>query len=321
MNKVIRNEKKGFTKALVIFIDILGSQSRNDFQELYEINELFHNELLENVKQDREYIAYQRHIYTFSDCAYLIYDYKDKSVDNWGELFNVALLNCEPLLMKFLSKGLVFRGGVAFGDVYYDENKNMFFGDAVNRAYQYESKTAKFPRIIIEDYVANQIFKIIKKQDICIVRRDSDEQYYLNYFKSLQEGIDYSIIVQKNNTQFIDDLIILCEHRISQFSNNTNVRFKYEWLKEYAEKSINYNIIGKVEYKKPFWDKLFDSSEFKYSECMNANYNVDYHDLFESLNLKKEVMPNVGPSYEDNKVNECKDTRFLNTKIEDIEAL
>ena len=75
------NEKR-FDKALVIFVDILGSQSRDDFNELFKINELFHSELLGNKSQDREYATYQRHIYTFSDCAYIIYDYRNKSTSN-----------------------------------------------------------------------------------------------------------------------------------------------------------------------------------------------------------------------------------------------
>ena len=71
--------QKKFEKALVIFVDILGSQNRNDFDELFRTNELFHSELLGNKKQDRKYVAYQRHIFTFSDCAYIIYDYRHKS--------------------------------------------------------------------------------------------------------------------------------------------------------------------------------------------------------------------------------------------------
>ena len=259
MNEILHSKKKGYTKALVIFIDILGSQSRDDFDELYEINELFHSELLNNVKQDRYYIAYQRHIYTFSDCAYLIYDYKDKFENNWGSLFNVALLNCEPLLMKFLSRELIFRGGVAFGSVYYDNNKNMFFGDAVNKAYQYESTVAKVPRIIIDDYVGDQITPLYSGKKRCIVQKDLDVKYYLNYFKSLQEGIDYSPIIQKTNEQFINDLIGLCINRISSFSSNDNIRLKYEWLKAYLEKSKNYDIIGKIEYKKPLWDRIVNN--------------------------------------------------------------
>ena len=46
--------KKGFHKAIVIFIDILGSRSRNSFEELYEINELFHTVLLNNAKQNHK---------------------------------------------------------------------------------------------------------------------------------------------------------------------------------------------------------------------------------------------------------------------------
>ena len=69
--------KKGFHKAIVIFIDILGSRSRNSFEELYEINELFHTVLLNNAKQNHKLDRLKRHIYTFSDCAYIIYDEKE----------------------------------------------------------------------------------------------------------------------------------------------------------------------------------------------------------------------------------------------------
>ena len=109
--------------------------------------------MLANRNQDRDYTAYQRHIFTFSDCAYIFYDYKD-GIENCrhdlGALFEVALVNCEPLLMKFLSKGLIFRGGVAYGNVYCEENRNMFFGEAVNKAYLIESKKAKFPIKLFE---------------------------------------------------------------------------------------------------------------------------------------------------------------------------
>ncbi len=111
--------------------------------------------------------------------------------------------------MKFLSEGLVIRGGAAYGDVYYDENKNMFFGDAVNKSYQYESKIAKYPRIALDEYVAEEVIKYTKKVDKrykkrrknggltfndhvgCIVSLDSDRKYYLNYFNSIQHGRDF----------------------------------------------------------------------------------------------------------------------------------
>lgn len=294
-------KEKSFDKAFVIFVDILGSQSRNDFNELFKINELFHSELLGNKSQDREYAAYQRHIYTFSDCAYIIYDYRNRSTSNLGVLFDVALLNCEPLLMKFLSKGLLIRGGAAYGDVYYDENKNMFFGDAVNRAYQYESKTAKYPRIVIDEYVAKEVIKYTKRIDKrskkrnksedltfndhvgCIVSLDSDRKYYLNYFNSIQHGRDYSLIIKKSNKQFLEDVLSMCDERIALFEDNENIRTKYEWLKSYAERSINKNVGRAVVYIKPFWDKVFGRMLPEYSSQFTEHM----------------PMPNVGISYSD----------------------
>lgn len=306
------SDKKRFDKAFVVFIDILGSQSRNDFNELFKINELFHSELLGNKYQDRDYVAYQRHIYTFSDCAYIIYDYKNKSTSNLGALFDVALLNCEPLLMKFLSEGLVIRGGAAYGDVYYDKNKNMFFGDAVNRAYQYESKIAKYPRIVLDEYVAEEVIKYTKRVDKrskkrgknesmtfedhvgCIVSLDSDKKYYLNYFNSIQHGRDYSLIIKKSNIQFFEDIISMCNERIVLFRENENIRSKYEWLKTYAELSKNERIDKAVVYKKPFWDKVFgqvlpDDMALPKGHLIMPNVGIsisdeEQHEIFEKYN-------------------------------------
>lgn len=306
------SDEKRFKKAFVIFIDILGSQSRSDFNELFKINELFHSELLGNKSQDREYVAYQRHIYTFSDCAYIIYDYRNESTSNLGALFDIALLNCEPLIMKFLSEGLVIRGGAAYGDVYYDENKNMFFGDAVNKAYQYESKIAKYPRIVLDEYVAEKVIKYTRRIDKCykkrrknggltfddhvgcIVSLDSDRKYYLNYFNSIQHGRNYSLIIKKSNKQFLKDIISMCNERIVLFRENEHVRVKYEWLKKYAEKSINEHIGKAVEYKKSFWDKVFDRMLPEYrtlftEDMQMANVGISYSDkeqleIFEKFN-------------------------------------
>lgn len=44
------NEPNGFAKYLVIFVDILGSQNRVDFQETYKINKIFMKSLKETSK-------------------------------------------------------------------------------------------------------------------------------------------------------------------------------------------------------------------------------------------------------------------------------
>ena len=97
------NEPNSFSKYLVIFVDILGSQNRDDFQENYKINKIFHEELEKNKQNDMSHTVYFRKIYTFSDCAYIFYSFKDGISDerkNEGELFKVALcmVLCQDLV-------------------------------------------------------------------------------------------------------------------------------------------------------------------------------------------------------------------------------
>lgn len=79
-------EPNSFSKYLVIFVDILGSQNRTDFQEMYQINKIFYDEFEKNQKNDRSHTAYERKIFTFSDCAYIFYHFKDGISDERKDL-------------------------------------------------------------------------------------------------------------------------------------------------------------------------------------------------------------------------------------------
>ena len=99
------NEDKKFSQYLVIFVDILGSQNKTDFEEMYHINKIFHEEFEKNQNKDMEHTVYFRKIYTFSDCAYIFYKFKDEISNerkNLSKLFTVALCNCEPIFLRFL---------------------------------------------------------------------------------------------------------------------------------------------------------------------------------------------------------------------------
>lgn len=231
--------EKKFNKALVIFIDILGSKSRKEFNELYKINRVFHSVLRGNKKNDRDYTSYQRHIYTFSDCAYIIYDYKNHETNNIGGLINVAFLNSEVIFLKLLGQNIIFRGGASYGDVYYDKHKNLFFGAAINEAYRLESTEAKYPRIVLNDFIVNELlYNTIAEEPRSYISKDTDGKQFFNYFHSIRRGIDCSIIVNKTNQQLMDDIIALCDKNILQYENDQNIRSKYEWLKKITTDSI-----------------------------------------------------------------------------------
>jgi predicted small secreted protein len=250
-----------YKKALVIFIDLLGSQTiqqkENDFDRLLKINNIFHDAISDEMNHNKSHIIYQRHVYTFSDCAYIIYDYKDgiddQRKDN-GKLFEVALCNTQKILLKLLGMNMLFRGGCAYGDCYYDKDKNMFFGDAVIKAYKYENEVAIYPRIIVDPLVANEVisnFKIVEEQNEkseytsktginlkteegCIIRKDFDGEYMFHYLNRFD--VEWTCYTQKPNCELLYDIVELCNKHINDPETSMKIRSKYGWLKQYIKR-------------------------------------------------------------------------------------
>lgn len=268
--------RNSFSKYLVIFVDILGSQNRTDFQETYQINKIFHEELEKNRQNDMPHTVYFRKIYTFSDCAYIFYGFKDadtisderKVVD---ELFKVALCNCEPIFLRFIKEKILFRGGISYGDAYVDSCRSMFFGDAVNKAYKLESEIAIHPRIVIDDSIATAVLKNISlaKYKIVaqdpkyisflgaglmpqmpetgdgIVEQDVDGKYILNYLNFPENNIliqDY----YSSCENFIKELIDYCSEQIDK---NTQYKIidKYYYLLRFSQVKLD-NLLSQCEF-------------------------------------------------------------------------
>lgn len=268
-------EPNSFSKYLVIFVDILGSQNRTDFQETYKINKIFHEELEKNGQNDMSHTVYFRKIYTFSDCAYIFYGFKDaddisderKVVD---ELFKVALCNCEPIFLRFVKEKILFRGGISYGDAYIDSCRSMFFGDAVNRAYKLESEIAIHPRIVIDDYIAKAVlenismvkYKMVLKDPRYvnllgaglmpmmpetgdgIVEQDLDGKYIFNYLHFPENNI-LTHAYYSSCEEFLQELIEYC---FEQIDNNTHYKIidKYYYLLRFSQTKLD-NLLSDQE--------------------------------------------------------------------------
>lgn len=267
---------KKYHKALVIFIDILGSQNRVDFDALYKVNSIFHNQLENNKQQDKSHTAYERHIHTFSDCSYIIYDFKDnvdESRKDLQKLFNVALYNTQTLIQQFLFEGFICRGGIAYDDVYYETTRSLLFGPAINSAYRLESKVAIYPRIVLDPFVAEQVILFNKtlldnapcqeQRDMVssingdIVLKDNDENYYLNYLCSVKQGLDFvkgEELISRLK-QLIAQEIEVQQNAINSCTEETKkevhvkILDKYIWLSKYVESSMpTENLGGTLSY-------------------------------------------------------------------------
>lgn len=257
-------EPKGFSEYLVIFVDILGSQNRTDFQETYKINRIFHEELEKNAKNDMNHTVYFRKIYTFSDCAYIFYGFKEGISDerkSKDELFKVALCNCEPIFLRFIKERILFRGGVSYGNAYIDSCKSMFFGEAVNKAYKLESEIAIHPRIVIDDFIAEAVLDNIasvKHEALTnplyisyleaglpfpialtgdgIVEQDTDGRYIFNYLHFPENGLILEDYYQSGEA-FIQELIDYCSEQINVIKQYKIID-KYYYLQRFCQAKL-----------------------------------------------------------------------------------
>ena len=132
-----------------------------------------------------------------------------------------------------------------------------------------ESKDAIYPRIVIDEFVAEQVLnyneelilsqpkfaqEYMRETNGEIILKDEDSQYYLNYFNTIKQGINYS-----ESTMLLDNLIKISNEEMYKNKinlddeDNTKIKkekiiSKYKWLLKYINSSYP---------NKSFIEKLF----------------------------------------------------------------
>lgn len=274
-----------YRNCLVIFIDMLGTQAKLDINDIYADYDTFHTMIL---SKDGTYITDGRdggissgrniriQAHTFSDCAYILYHYEDETIENEddkGILIENALCHFERIILKLLDEAVVFRGGVSYGEVFYEKQKNILFGPAVNGAYQLEEKYAKTPRILVSHEIANIYNDYFKKcverfenptddhgkrmKRVCecvgignpkiaqgriIEKDDYDNNYIFNYLNSVKTVSNIFLPeIVTNSSGFIEALFSYVQEQSNraELNNNQKVKSKYDWLMDYVSKLQN----------------------------------------------------------------------------------
>ncbi|WP_293721813.1 hypothetical protein [Phascolarctobacterium succinatutens] len=156
------------------------------------------------------------------------------------------------------------RGGLTYGQLYH--KGDICFGPAMNRAYELESKIAKYPRIIVDELLINEdminkfrhpsnslefeinFIKGLVKQD------PKDKNWYLDYLSQSDEfNLDektietYYNLLKKIKNNIEEDLE---NYRQQNSKDMQKVIEKYEWYKEYFNRVITEGI--KEEYHNEF---------------------------------------------------------------------
>jgi hypothetical protein len=151
------------------------------------------------------------------------------------------------------------RGGVSYGELYYEKENNIIFGPAINEAHELETE-AIMPRIIINDKLGNKLYKkennVIKNKFKKLIRKDEfDNRYYLNFlyvFSQLDTmGYDEGLFNEKiqlgdKEYSFDEYYDILKKYSTDTIKTNSdhNIIAKHKWqlgyLKQhYKERNSN----------------------------------------------------------------------------------
>ncbi len=156
--------------------------------------------------------------------------------DNVNEMTSTLVVNLAYIGALLIEKGILFRGGLTIGNIVHNDNGTVF-GQALIDAYQLETKSAKYPRIILSD-------KLIRELNYPIETKRNRYPYH-QYIDRFEDGcigfhqmIYYQVIeswTEMTSVKLISSLSNVRKTIIDGLDSsfeNTDIFEKYRWLKE-----------------------------------------------------------------------------------------
>lgn len=178
---------------------------------------------------------------------------------NFGEaILQTELVSLVLIQIRLVYNGIFIRGGVAIGYAYISPGR--FFGPAYQEAYELESKTADYPRIVLADDVVDTFDENetilggsghgqAREELRQLITKREDGVWFLDYLRASESECD-------DEYQF---LAFIARHRdlikanLSKFAACPSVLRKYEWLKSYHNDfvaGLNSDVLEQYDTKK-----------------------------------------------------------------------
>lgn len=248
-------EELKYERRIIAFIDILGfkeivKKSEKDTSKinlLYSVLEYLKNwEISDNwnlkfveIEEDAQKkglnsfdIRDKTNTTAFSD-SIVVSVKVDNDVNEMTSTLTANLAFIGSILME---KGILFRGGLTIGNIIH-KNNGTVFGQGLIEAYFLETKSAKYPRIVLSD-------KLIKELNYPLEHK-RDRYPYHQYLKRFEDGcigfhqmIYYQVMdswpeitkeIMISSLKNIRNVIV---NGLDSSFENSDVFEKYIWLKE-----------------------------------------------------------------------------------------
>ena len=245
-----------YEKGLVVFIDVLGTRNTIDFDKKLIIHNLWHNSARDVEQRGDnfpEVRTLKRKVFSFSDCAYYTYTFNERATEerrNSMAPFDEVLRSLTVIIQNIMNEGFFVRGGAVLGDIYV--NDKGIFGPAAEKAYELESKHAKYPRIVLEQNFGSALLNYGNENYVQgaqpIVYKE-ENTYFLNMFYGFTAEINCGL----NWDAFFEKILSTAQNTIDSLDNtNINetekekIKQKMQWISNEAEKE-NKKLPGYIE--------------------------------------------------------------------------
>jgi hypothetical protein len=152
----------------------------------------------------------------------------------------LGLVHAQVVLVH--EEGTLVRGGITIGEVV--KSHRQLFGPGVIDAYRLESTMAKYPRIVVNQSVLDEL---ATNANLWVHDRDDELDAVNSLLRRDEEDgllyVDYLRVIRgESEGQEFDDLVFnhdaLIKKGLHRYSTDIGVRPKYEWLRRYHDSTM-----------------------------------------------------------------------------------
>jgi|GEM_PF-478171 len=208
--------------------------------------------------------------------------------NNVNEMTSTLVANLAYIGAILIEKGILFRGGLTIGNIIHNQNGTVF-GQGLIDAYLLETKSAKYPRIVLSD-------KLIEELSYPLETKKKRYPYH-QYVDRFDDGcigfhqmIYYQVTeswIEMTPAKLISSLAnirkVIIKGLDSSFEN-PDIFEKYKWLKEQYNKLI---ILSDFDFESKTEENIKQKIRDLNEGIFGQNIHYSYTDTFYEQRRKK----------------------------------